>query len=150
MSETREPITDYLAYLLANAHRNLHLQLEQQLKAEGVQVEHWRVLEILRDQRGRSMGELAGLVLMNHPALTKLVDRMVADGLVHRVPSPDDLRRVLVFITDRGMDLLERLKPRADGHNANIARRLGKRDAASLKRLLTSLIEETGPDGLRR
>ena len=31
-----------------------------------------------------TMGDLAELVLMNPPTLTKLVDRMVADGLVHR------------------------------------------------------------------
>ncbi|MBL4907460.1 MAG: MarR family transcriptional regulator, partial [Sneathiella sp.] len=63
-----KPIADYVPYLLAQAHRNVHLRMEKLLKREGVQVEHWRVLEVLSDREGRSMGDLAEQVLMNHPA----------------------------------------------------------------------------------
>ena len=68
------PITTSLTYLLAQANRLVSGALERLLAAEGAQVEHWRVLEVLSDEQGRSMGELAQLVLMNPPALTKLMD----------------------------------------------------------------------------
>ena len=87
-----EPITNYLAYLLAQANRKMTAQLESALSDEGVQIEHWRILEILSDEQGRSMGELAELVLMNHPALTKTIDRMVSRALVHRRADPVDSR----------------------------------------------------------
>ena len=83
-------LRDYVPYLLAQAHRNIHLGLEKILKREGVQVEHWRILDVIHDEKGYSMGELAELVLMNHPALTKMMDKMVAKGLV---PPPPGSRR---------------------------------------------------------
>ena len=48
------------------------------------------------------MGELADAVLLNHPTLTKMIDRMVSDTLVYRVQDPNDRRKVLMFISDRG------------------------------------------------
>lgn len=143
MASEKRPITEYVTYLLAQAHRALHLQLEERLRAEGVHVEHWRILEILSDKKGRSMGELADLVLMNHPALTKMLDRMVANGLVHRTTDPADQRRVLVFVTDRGMDLFERIQAQVVDHDGAIANAFGKRKTNSLKTLLEELISTT-------
>lgn len=138
-----KPIADYVPYLLAQAHRNVHLRMEKLLKREGVQVEHWRVLEVLSNQEGRSMGDLAEQVLMNHPALTKMLDRMVANGLVHRLPDPHDQRRVLVHITDGGFELFGRLRKHADKYNQEFTTNMGAKKIDKLKSLLEELIEET-------
>lgn len=138
MSES--PISNYLAYLVAHAHRRLHVDLQRSLQEEGAQVEQWRMLEVLSDGRGRSMGEIAEMVLMNHPTLTKMTDRMVAKGLVHRAPDPEDQRRVLVYITDMGMQLFQRIKNRVDTQNAALEEHLGARKAATLRELLESVI----------
>ena len=47
------------------------------------------------------MGELAEAVLLNHPTLTKMVDRMVSDALVYRVQDADDRRKVLMLFRSR-------------------------------------------------
>lgn len=135
-----EPISSYLAYLVAHAHRKLHGDLERGLQEEGVSVEQWRVLEVLGDRQGRSMGELAELVLMNHPALTKMTDRMVARGLVLRAPDPADQRRVLVYVTDRGLELCDRVKGHVQSQNAALEEHLGERGSAELRQLLGSVI----------
>ena len=142
MSES--PITNYLAYLVAQAHRRLHVDLQRSLQEEGAQVEQWRVLEVLSDGRGRSMGDLADLVLMNHPTLTKMTDRMVAKGLVHRAPDEEDQRRVLVYITDLGLELFERIKSRVDTQNNALEDHLGEREAAALRQLLERVIAHEG------
>ena len=139
-----EPITNYLAYLLAQANRQMTAQLERALAEEGVQIEHWRILEVLSDEQGRSMGELAGLVLMNHPTLTKTIDRMVSSGLVHRRADLQDSRRVLVYSTDHGLELVARLKECVDQHQEAINAAVGQRKAAQLKKLLGELIKSTG------
>jgi DNA-binding MarR family transcriptional regulator len=136
------PITTSLTYLLAQANRLVSAALERLLAAEGAQIEHWRVLEVLSDEQGRSMGELAQLVLMNHPALTKLVDRMVSRGWVHRAADAADSRRVLVFITDGGLDFVARLRARVAEYQESID--AGDRRAVQLKRLLGTLIREHG------
>jgi DNA-binding MarR family transcriptional regulator len=137
------PITNYLAYLLAQANRQMSAQLAEALGEEGVQVEHWRILEVLSDEQGRSMGELAELVLMNHPALTKTIDRMVSNGFVHRRADAQDSRRVLVYITDHGLELVGRLKECVDQHHAAINAAVGSKKAQQLKKLLGDLIKST-------
>jgi DNA-binding MarR family transcriptional regulator len=138
-----EPITNYLAYLLAQANRQMTTQLESALGAEGVQIEHWRILEVLSDEQGRSMGELAELVLMNHPALTKTIDRMVSNGLVHRRADTADSRRVLVYITDQGLALVARLRERVDNHHDAVSEAVGSKKTEQLKKLLGDLIRNT-------
>ncbi|HEU5282674.1 MAG TPA: MarR family transcriptional regulator [Burkholderiales bacterium] len=136
------PITTSLTYLLAQANRLVSGALERLLAAEGAQIEHWRVLEVLSDEQGRSMGELAQLVLMNHPALTKLIDRMVSRGWVHRAADAADSRRVLVFATDAGVEFVARLRARVADYEESLD--AGDRRAVQLKRLLGTLIREHG------
>ncbi len=135
------PITDHLAYLLAQANREINRQLEARLRDEGVPVEQWRILKVLSDDKGHSMGDLAEAVLLNHPTLTKMVDRMVADSLVYRVQDPDDRRKVLMFCSTRGKALAERLNSLALSQEAHIAASYGNKATADLKRLLEDLIE---------
>jgi MarR family transcriptional regulator, organic hydroperoxide resistance regulator len=137
------PITNYLAYLLAQANRQVTAQLTEALNDEGVQIEHWRILEVLSDEQGRSMGELAELVLMNHPALTKTIDRMVSNGFVHRRADAEDSRRVLVYITDHGLELVGRLKECVDQHHEALNAAVGSKKAEQLKKLLGDLIRNT-------
>jgi DNA-binding MarR family transcriptional regulator len=131
-------------YLLAQANRVVSGSLERLLAEEGAQIEHWRVLEVLSDEQGRSMGELAQLVLMNHPALTKLMDRMVSRGWVHRAADAADSRKVLVFITDAGLEFAARLRQRVADYQESIDAGFGDRRAVQLKRLLGTLIREHG------
>jgi DNA-binding MarR family transcriptional regulator len=138
-----EPITNYLAYLLAQANRQMSAQMERALNEEGVQTEHWRILEVLSDEQGRSMGDLAAVVLMNHPALTKTVDRIVSRGLVHRRADPADSRRVLVYISDRGLALVARLRALVDDHHDAVTAAVGPRKAQQLKKLLGEFIRNT-------
>jgi DNA-binding MarR family transcriptional regulator len=135
------PLTDHLAYLLAQASREINRQLETRLSTEGVPVEQWRILKVLSDGRGHSMGELAEAVLLNHPTLTKMVDRMVADSLVYRRQDAEDRRKVLMFISDRGKALCKRLNSLAASQEAHIFENYGGKATGELKRLLESLID---------
>jgi DNA-binding MarR family transcriptional regulator len=141
MSE--QPITNYLAYLLAQANRQMSAHLERALAEEAVPIEHWRILEVLSDEGGRSMGELAGIVLMNHPALTKTIDRLVSAGYVHRRADPADSRRVLVYIADHGLDLITRLRERVNEQHQAVTAAVGSRKAEQLKKLLGEFIRTT-------
>lgn len=138
------PITASLTYLLAQANRVVSSALERSLAAEGAQVEHWRILEVLSDEQGRSMGELAQLVLMNHPALTKMMDRMVSRGWVHRAADEADSRRVVVYITDEGLEFVARLRERVETYQESLFDSIGDRRADQLKKLLNTLIREHG------
>ena len=111
-------------------------------RKEGVPVEQWRILKVLSDGKGHSMGELAEAVLLNHPTLTKMIDRMVTDALVYRVQDADDRRKVVMFSSDRGKTLTQRLNSLALSQEAHISENYGNKATAELKRLLETLIEK--------
>src|SRR4029077_18160534 len=123
--DQNSPNTEHLAYLLAQANREINRQLEERLGKEGVAVEQWRILKVLSDGNGRSMGELADAVLLNHPTLTKMIDRMVSDAMVYRVQDPDDGRKVLMVSSDRGSILCKRLNSLAMSQEAHIVENYG-------------------------
>jgi len=136
-------INEYLAYLLASANRRMRQGLAQTIAAEDVTEEQWRILHVLSDEQGRAMGDLAEQVLMNHPALTKNIDKMVSRGLVQRAADGADSRRVLVYISDLGLEMVARLRKCVDAHHGVLAEALGPRKTEQLKKLLKAFIDES-------
>jgi len=137
------PITEHLAYLLAQANRQVHQQLDEKFRHEGVPVEQWRILKLLAEKNGRPMSELTQAALLNHPTLTKMIDRMVSDALVYRVQDPNDRRKVLMFISDRGKVLCKKLNSLAVDQEEHILESYGDKSTSELKRLLESLIDSS-------
>ena len=85
------------------------------------------------------MGELAEIVLLNPPTLTKMVDRMVANGLVQRQPAPEDHRRVQLLLTKAGVKLIGEIRRHVDAENEEILERLGEENARILQDALRAL-----------
>ena len=56
-----------------------------------------------------TIGELAERLRLRHHSAVGLIDRLVTEKLVVRMPSPDDGRRVLVALSKRGEKMLEQL-----------------------------------------
>jgi len=129
----------HLSYLLSEAERELNRQLAAGLAAEGVSVEQWRILRALSDGHGHSMTDLAEAVLMPHPTLTKAVDRLVDLAVVYRRQDTADRRRVAVYLSDLGRDLVARLDRRAAEHHAEVEAAFGAGRTERLMRELEAL-----------
>jgi DNA-binding MarR family transcriptional regulator len=136
MRNREEPLVQDLAQVLSKAERCLVRRLTHALVDEECSVEQWRALVLLADGRGHPMTELAEFALVPAPSLTRLVDRMVADGLVHRRVDPRDRRRVLVHATRRARALHRRLAERIEADQEAV---FGGADAAETRRLLSLL-----------
>ena len=67
------------------------------------------------------MSDLNDAVLLSQPALSRLVDRLDARGLVSRCADPADRRGVLVTLTAAGADAQQRTGVR---HARSVARRM--------------------------
>lgn len=99
------PLMEGLAQALSRAERSLTGRLADALEQQGCSVEQWRILVLLADGDGHPMSEIAEFALVPAPSLTRLVDRMATDGLVHRTVDARDRRRVLVHLTRQGRAL---------------------------------------------
>jgi DNA-binding MarR family transcriptional regulator len=129
----------HLSYLLSDAERRVNRRLATGLAAEGVTLEQWRILRALSDGHGHSMSDLAETVLMPHPTLTKAVDRLVDDALVYRRQDTADRRRVAVYLSGLGRDMVARLDRRAAEHHADMAAAFGAGRTERLMRELEAL-----------
>jgi MarR family transcriptional regulator, organic hydroperoxide resistance regulator len=135
---TDRTLNDHLSHLLTQANRHLN----RQLSAEGVSIDQWRLMKVLSASGGLTMGKLAEELALNNPSVTKLVDRMMEDALVYRVPDPDDRRKVRMFLSDKGAALLATQDKRVRDHENRVEDTYGNADAQQLKALLESLIKK--------
>ena len=123
-----------LVLLLSDAERRLTRRLAAILADHGCTVERWRALNLLAHGESHRMSELAEFTQLPPASLTRLIDGMVADNLVHRKPDPRDRRGVLVHITERGSALQARLSAQVAAENL-----LGEADELEVAALLDSL-----------
>lgn len=81
------------------------------LRLRGISPPLYNILRILRGQDGEGLPcqEISGRMVTREPDVTRLVDKLVRDGLATRQRSPQDGRVVLVAITARGRRLLAKL-----------------------------------------
>ncbi|MGC4933214.1 MarR family winged helix-turn-helix transcriptional regulator [Gordonia sp. DT30] len=70
--------------------------------AAGVTVTDMRLLEIIVARESAGISELAAAMHAGVSRVSRVVRRLIDDGLLERVPSRSDARHRLVRITDRG------------------------------------------------
>lgn len=137
----RSPAEPRLHSLLSHASRQATSELRRVIGAEGIPVEFWRILEVLSDERGRSMSELAAEAGMLLPATSKLVDRMTEAALIQRSADPGDHRRVILHISDFGLQKVAALDSDVERHRSRIGRHFSLEQQTQLKRLLQDFID---------
>jgi DNA-binding MarR family transcriptional regulator len=87
------------------------------------------------------LGDLA-LALDSTPRnITGLVDHLERDGLVERVPDPDDRRSVRARLTEQGRAKIEGIWKEGLTHQHALAGGLSKEDLAQLRHLCLTLVE---------
>jgi DNA-binding MarR family transcriptional regulator len=129
-------IDDYLGYLLGQANHALFKDFDAVVRDAGLSSIEWRVLATLSAQPPMPVGQLAFEVLSQQPTVTKLVQRLAAQGWVTLRDDPADQRRTLVSITAAGQKKVTPLIAQAREHEAAA---LGTLSAAEVRRLKAQL-----------
>lgn len=144
---TERFIDDYLLYLLARASALVSGQFHERLRPHGLDVAEWRILATLSDGDDVQVGELAARVLFQQPTLTKMIDRMEAEGLVERRRSDSDRRKVRVYITTAGRRKVRGVLSAAKAHEAEVLDGYTVEESEALKTVLRTLIERNAAAG---
>jgi DNA-binding MarR family transcriptional regulator len=131
--------------LLRTAER-VERALERALDGIGLSPAKLAVLGGLTAAGGRlSLGELAQHRSCVKSNITKLVDRLEADGLVARLDDPSDRRGVLAEITAEGRRLQRQGERLIEEVEAALTRDLAARDVAALRRVLGEVASRSVP-----
>ena len=136
----KEFVDNYLPYLLARASFSISSEFHAQVEAAGFTVSEWRILASLSGVKQRTVGELADIVLAKQPTVTKMVLRMVDQGLVMRTACTQDKRQAWVSLTPKGKKTVQPILKNAALHEKQILESLGDVQSKALKVILQKLI----------
>lgn len=138
-------------YKFRNEHQKLMINLfytynvlssrvQQFLKSENITMQQFNILRILRGQHPNPATNtmVKERMLDRNSDVTRIIDRMIREGLASRVNCEKDRRRVDITITEKGLSILKRLDERANEMD-NISNRISENDALKMNELLDEL-----------
>ena len=133
---------------LVQAYRVIQAVVEERLEAEtGLCWSEVEALMRLSASPGRrlKMIDLAEQLLVSKSGITRLVDRLEANGLISREIPPENRRVIYGRITEAGLQALEAARRIfMAGLGDAFSRHLSEREVAQLRRILRKLLEGNG------
>ncbi|MHB8588045.1 MAG: MarR family winged helix-turn-helix transcriptional regulator [Candidatus Dormibacteraceae bacterium] len=123
------------------AGRALHHLQEKWAERYGLTEGRMGVLFRLLRCGSTPLGDLASDLNSTPRNITGLVDHLERDGLVERVPDPDDRRSVRANLTEAGRVRIESIWKEGLEHQHEIADGLSKEDLAQLRHLCLQLVD---------
>ncbi|MEU3983269.1 MarR family transcriptional regulator [Streptomyces sp. NPDC026672] len=121
-----EPADQRLYFLLQRAAHQLRTAADRRcLAAAGITTAQLGALYAVRDRAGLTQAELARALGLRESAVTGLVRRLTAAGLLTRNPHPREHRAVVLELTAAGSAALTAAQPEVDRFNTELRTLLG-------------------------
>jgi len=114
---------------------------------ETITIPQFRTLVILASRGPINLATLAGLLGVQPSATGRMVDRLVAAGLIDRLPHPTSRRELLAALTRRGREVVRRVTAHRRAEIAAIVEKMPTPERHGLVRALTAFTVAGGePD----
>lgn len=130
--------------------RPVLLRLARELRKEteqlGITSRQATLLWLVKRSPGLSLAELAAEEGISPPAMSGHVDRLEKAGLLNRLRSTDDRRRVGLRLTDEGERLMRRVRARRTTWLADRLQKLEPQALESIELALPALLRLVGDD----
>ena len=122
------------------ASNYLHSKLDAICCGFKITLAQFNVLRILKGAHpdGYPRGEIIRRMVEPAPDVTRLIDRLIKEGLVERFSSDEDRRLSLARITKKGINLLTKINPEVDKFISDYSSSLNK----SEKEMLSNICEK--------
>jgi DNA-binding MarR family transcriptional regulator len=106
--------------------------------------QQFNVLRILRGvyPEGHPRCEVAQRMVERAPDVTRLVDRLQAQGLVRRARGGNDQRQAITRITPKGLKLLDTIQPVMEAQSTTLLGRLSENDCHELSRICAQIFDD--------
>ncbi|MER6546288.1 MarR family transcriptional regulator [Streptomyces sp. NPDC001250] len=122
---------DHLGYWLRRLSDEVHSRFETELARHDVTVSQWGVMVSVFHGHDTTKAVAAHMDI-DPGAVSRLVDRLMAKGLIGREPDPASRRSVRLVLTDQGQALVPVLAELADRNDHHY---FGSLDAAQRRQL---------------
>lgn len=138
-----------LGYLIHDVARMRRTLYDQSMKSESLTRSQWWILANISRHKGEGIvsSDLAKLLDVGKVTLGGLIDRLEAQGYVHRRPDEKDRRAKQIFITESGYTIIGRMRVIAEKLNKTMIAGLSLDQVAEMEANLT-LIKDNIRDRL--
>ncbi|KHJ64484.1 homoprotocatechuate degradation operon regulator HpaR [Burkholderia glumae] len=132
-----------LTMLLLEAREALVGRFRPILKEASLTEQQWRIIRLLDGEpRGElEAGQIAKRCCILSPSLTGVLERLERDGLITRMRSTEDQRRLLVALTERSRQLARKIGQRIDDQDRQLEQQLGADGLRAIYIALDHLLE---------
>ena len=141
-------LEDHIGYWLRSVSNHVSHSFGRRLQSFGVTTAEWVILRQACNSAATSVSRLARETGLTRGAISKLVDRLVAKGLLVKAEVATDKRRQKVGLTLTGRRLVPRLAAAADDNDHYFFAHLSTRQRRELIALLREAVTRHGLRGM--
>src|SRR5699024_6815149 len=118
--------------------------LNDLLKESGLTRGQYNVLRILGGvyPEGHARSEIINRMVEPAPDVTRLIDRLADGGYVERHRCEEDARKSIATITEKGLEMVEQIRPKLEAHAETIGGYLTKDEFKKLSELCEKIYAE--------
>jgi len=108
-------------YILA-AQRLGNRQLSEYMKTIDITPSQAEVIEVLQQWQPISLKDLGSLLVCETGSPSRLIERLVKDGIIDKVTDPSDARYVLLQLTELGLEKSQQIRTFEDQIHEDLAK----------------------------
>lgn len=111
------------------------------IKSYNISLQQFNVLRILRGRKGKPANLKTVQKRMIHKMsnTTRLIDKLIEKKFVQRKTCEENRRKIEIFITDKGLDLLSQLDTKIQNTEAEILQPLNLEEQKTLRSLINKI-----------
>lgn len=142
MTNNREKMNRDLVVAVLRAGNHFNDELNQFVKTFGISLPQFNVLRILRGQQAKpaNLSTISERMIHKMSNTTRLVDKLIDKKLVQRQICEENRRKIEIFITIEGLNLLKKIDLHIDKKEEQLTQELNTEEKEKLVALIQPLI----------
>jgi MarR family transcriptional regulator, organic hydroperoxide resistance regulator len=139
-------LNDSIGFLIGTTGRALAASLNKNLSDEqtGITFEQWTLLVRLWQKDGQSQQEIANCCQKDKTTITRLIDNLEKLHYVVRMEDKSDRRNKLIYLTELGKSMQEKLMPVAEKTIKDARAGISEEEMEVCKNVLRKIKENLG------
>lgn len=128
-----------LPIALLRAREAVMARFRPVLQSQDVTEQQWRVIRVLAEQSPLDATELADRACILAPSLTRIIRSLEERGLILRERDQGDGRRILLSLSEKGLEIIYNVSPASRAVYADLEERYGRDRIEALLEMLSDL-----------
>ncbi|MFE8700721.1 MarR family winged helix-turn-helix transcriptional regulator [Cytobacillus sp. FJAT-54145] len=136
-------LDDSIGYKLFHASRLMNNRLNQNFRQNNFSItyEQWQVLSRLFEEDGQTQNQIAINIERDQASISRLIDNMIKNELVKRVPNENDRRIKHIYLTEESIELKDKLNELALKTISQATEKINEEDLETCLRILDQIRE---------